>query len=170
LLALLLSISTSAHAQEPPKLTIPALKLGFNGAYKLGCWTPAEVTLQGGEDNFTGAIQIITPDPEGVPTSVFTAPDRPVGVFAGKPSSARLFIRPGQDGGAYEVRVLDENGKTRARRRFFPGPEPGGEYVSYGSPATNRFVATFDVARAGRIGPERREPGQSAGDARRRIH
>ncbi len=137
----------TAHAQEPPKLTIPALKLGFNGAYKLGCWTPAEVTLQGGEDNFTGAIQIITPDPEGVPTSVFSAPDRPVGIFAGKPSSTRLFIRPGQDGGAYEVRVLDENGKTRARQRFFPGPEPGGEYVSYGSPATNRFVATFSMSR-----------------------
>ena len=120
----------TAHAQEPPKLTIPALKLGFNGAYKLGCWTPAEVTLQGGEEDFTGAIQIITPDPEGVPTSVFSAPDRPVGIFAGKPSSTRLFVRPGQDGGAYEVRVLDENGKTRARQRFFPGPEPGGEYVT----------------------------------------
>ena len=147
LLALLLSLPQLAHAQEPPKLAISSLKLGFNGAYKLGCWTPAEVTLQGGEENFTGAIQIITPDPEGVPTSVFTPPDRPVGIFAGKPSSTRLYVRPGQDGGGYEVRVLDENGKMRAKQQFFPGPEPGGEFVSYGSPATNRFVATFAMPR-----------------------
>lgn len=147
LFALLLSVATSAHCQERPKLEIRSLKLGFNGAYKLGCWTPAEVTLQGGEENFTGSIQLITPDPEGVPTSVFTGPDRPVGVFAGKPSSVRLFVRPGQDGGAYEVRVLDENGKTRARQRFLPGPEPGGEFVNYGSPATNRFIATFGMRR-----------------------
>jgi hypothetical protein len=137
----------AAQAQEPPKLEIPSLKLGFNGAYKLGCWTPVEVTLRGGDESFTAAIQVITPDPEGVPTSVFTAPDRPVGVFAGKSTQARLFVRPGQDGGAYEVRVLDEKGQTRAKRRFQPGPEPGDEYVSYGSPATNRFVATFGMTR-----------------------
>ena len=147
LLALLLSFSNPARAQEAPKLEIPALKLGFNGAYKLGCWTPAEITLQGGDEAFTGSIQLLTPDSEGVPTTVFTAADRPVGVFAGKPSTAWLFVRPGQDGGAYEVRVLDEQGKARARRQFFPGPEPGDEYVSYGSPATNRFVATFAMRR-----------------------
>ena len=147
LLALLLSFSTPAHAQERPKLSIPALKLGFNGAYKLGCWTPAEITLRGGEEDFTGAIQLITPDSEGVPTSVFTPPDRPVGVFAGQPSSTRLYVRPGQDGGAYEVRVLDEQGKVRAKKRFLPNPEPGDEYVTYGSPATNRFVASFSMPR-----------------------
>jgi hypothetical protein len=146
-LALLLALVAPVHAQQPPKLEVGELNLGFNGVYKLGCWTPAEVTLRGGDESFTAAIRVTTADSEGVPTSVFTPPDRPVGVFAGRDSSARLFVRPGQFGASFEVAVIDETGKTRTKRRFFPGPEGSEEYVLYGSPPTNRFVATFGMSR-----------------------
>lgn len=148
-LAILLALPLLARAQEPApsKLAITELKLGFDGEYKFGCWTPVEVVIQGGDDAFTGSVQIVTPDAEGVPTSVFTPADRPVGVFPGKASSARLFIRPGQDGAAYEVRLLDEQGRTRTKKLFVPNAEPGDEFVPFGSPATTRFVAAFGMQR-----------------------
>ncbi|WP_152101268.1 hypothetical protein [Lacipirellula parvula] len=147
--ALIVATSSLARAQEPApaKLAITQLKIGFGGEYKFGCWTPVEVVIQGGGDAFTGTVQVITPDPEGVPTSVFTPADRPVGVFAGKTSSARLFIRPGQDGAKYEVRLLDEQGRTRTSKQFIPNAEPGDEFIPFGSPATSRFIATFGMQR-----------------------
>ena len=147
----LLAFCTAARAQdtqpEPKKLTITDVRVGFGGDYKLGCWTPIEVTLRGGDDNITGALQVTTPDPEGVPTSVFTSPERPLGVFAGKESSVRLFVRPGQDGGDFAVRILDETGRERAKRIFSPSAEPGDGYVSLGQPATTRLIATFGMSR-----------------------
>jgi hypothetical protein len=137
----------SVAAQEPAKLRIAELRMGFSGAYKLGCWTQAEVVIDGGTEPFTGLVEITARDPEGVTNSVITPPDRAVAIVPGQRTSTRLFVRPGQDGAAIQVRVLDERGKARARRNFFPGPEPGGEVIRYGLPATNRIVAAFGMQR-----------------------
>ena len=147
----LFALPALARAQdpqpEPKKLAITDMRVGFGGDYKLGCWTPIEVTIRGGDKNFTGALQITTPDPEGVPTSVFTSPERPLGVFAGKESTVRLFVRPGQDGGDFTVRILGENGREQAKRDFAPSSEPGDGYVSIGQPATTRLLVTFGMSR-----------------------
>jgi hypothetical protein len=138
---------SSATAQDAAKPEITALRLGFNNVYKLGCWTQVEVQLQGGDQPYTGTVEVITRDPDGVPTSVFTPPDRPVAVSAGQTTSARLFVRPGQDGAAIDVRFIDDTGRQRANRGFIPGPEPGGDYIAGGLPATNRLVVTFGSPR-----------------------
>jgi hypothetical protein len=139
--------SAAIHAQEPAKLRIAELNLGFSGAYKLGCWTQAEVVVEGGAEPFTGVVEIIARDPDGVTTSVFTPPDRSIAVVPGQTSSTRLFVRFGQDGAAIRVRLLDDSGEERARRDFFPGPEPGDEVIRYGLPATNRVFAAFGMRR-----------------------
>jgi hypothetical protein len=145
-LTLLLSSAAQLRAQETANLEITAIRPGFNNVYKLGCWTPIEVELQGGADAYTGVVEVITRDPDGVPTSVFTPRDRPVGITPGQPASARLFFRPGQDGSSVDVRFLDDTGRERAKRSFIPAPEGGGDYIPYGRPATNRLVATFGFA------------------------
>jgi hypothetical protein len=142
-----LCFASLAAAQEPAKLQITSVKLGFNNVYKLGCWTQIEVTLAGGNEPYTGLVEVVTRDPEGVPVSVFTPPERPVVVNPGQTTSTRLFIRPGQDGAALEVRFIDDSGKERAKAAFYPGPEPGGDVIPYGRPATNRIVATFGSQR-----------------------
>ncbi len=134
-------------AQQPADVEILCLNLGFNGVYKLGCWTQAAVTLKGGADAFTGAIEITARDPEGVPTVVLSPPDRAVAVVPGQTTIGRLFVRPGQDGAAIQVRVLDDRGRERAKRSFYSGPEPGGEIIDGGLPATNRIVASFGSTR-----------------------
>jgi hypothetical protein len=148
LLIALFTLSAAAlHAQEPAQLKIAQLDLGFGGVYKLGCWTQAAVTLEGGDAAYTGAVEITTRDPEGVPNTVVTPPHRPVGVAPNDSATARLFVRPGQDGAALEVRFIDDTGRVRARRTFYPGPEPGGDYIPYGRPAANRLIASFGSTR-----------------------
>jgi hypothetical protein len=143
--AAIVAAASNTAAQEPADLRIAALNLGFSGAYKLGCWTQAEVVVEGGAEPFTGVVEIIARDPDGVTTSVFTPPDRAIAVVPGQTTSTRLFVRPGQDGAAIRVRLLDDRGKERARRDFFPGPEAGDEIIRYGLPATNRVFAAFGM-------------------------
>lgn len=147
LLAAAVACPLAAFAQEPAKLQITALELGFNGVYKLGCWTQAAVTLQGGDEAFTGVVEMTLSDPEGVPTVVVSPPSRAVAVVPGQATVARLFVRPGQEGAAIAVRVLDDRGRERARRSFYPGPEAGGEIITGGLPSTNRVIASFGSRR-----------------------
>ncbi len=147
LAATLTLVVSSAAAQDAAKLQIAGVRLGFNNVYKLGCWTPIEVQLQGGDAAYTGAIEVITRDPDGVPTSVFTSPDRPVGITPGQPAAARLFFRPGQDGSSLDIRFVDDTGHERAARTFIPAPEGGGDYITEGLPATNRLIAAFGTTR-----------------------
>src|SRR5262245_9982200 len=110
---------TTAIAQEPPELQIAELRLGFSGAYKLGSWTQAEVVIDGGLEPFTGLVEITARDPEGVPSSTFTPPDRAIAIVPGQTTRARLFVRPGQDGAAIRVRIFDDRGDKRAERNFY---------------------------------------------------
>jgi len=119
-------LASPARAQESADLEITALDLGFSGVHKLGCWTQAAVTLRGGDDAFTGIIEITARDPEGVPTVVISPADRAVAIVPGQETTARLFVRPGQDGAAIQVRVFDDRGRERAKRNFYPGPEACG--------------------------------------------
>ena len=116
----------SALAQTPRDLQISELRLGFSGAYKLGCWTQAQVTILGGDEAFTGLVEITVNDSEGVPNTVETPVNRAVAVSPGQPSTARLFVRPGLDGAAMHVRLVDDLVRERAKRSFYPGPDPGG--------------------------------------------
>jgi hypothetical protein len=140
-------LASRSNAQEPADLEITALNLGFNGVHKLGCWTQAAVTLRGGDDAFTGVIEITARDPEGVPTVVISPPDRAAAIVPGQATTARLFVRPGQEGSAVQVRVLDDRGRARAKRNFYPGPEAGDDIILGGLPATNRVIASFGSSR-----------------------
>jgi len=121
---------------------IQDVRIGFAGNYKLGCWTALEVDIVGGTTPYTGKITVTVPDTDGVPTSFSTAEDRPVGVQAGQVSTARLFIRVGQDFSSLHVRFSAED-KVRSERTFHAGPELVPGIVTRGMPATNRLVLEF---------------------------
>ncbi len=137
------SLAAPAHAQKPKDPRITDVRIGFDGAYKLGCWTQVEVTLAAGDEPYTGAVEISVPDADGVPTSVVTPPERPVGLTPGQTTTARLFVRYGQDGADMTVRFYDDRGEECAKRTFTPGVESGGQYVSTGMPATNKLLVAF---------------------------
>ena len=137
----------TAHAQQPKKPQIAAARLGFDGVYKLGCWTQLEITLEGGDDAYTGVVEATTPDADGVPTYVYTPPDHPVGIIPGQQTTARLFIRYGQDGADLRVRFIDDRGRERAKKTFMTAPEPGEDQIPFGAPATNRLLVSFGSQR-----------------------
>lgn len=152
LLVLLLATSwaplAAAQPAEKPRTEGPRIaevRLGFDGMYKLGCWTPVEVDLVGGTLPLTGRVMITVPDSDGVPTTVVSPAERPVGVEPGQLTTARLFVRVGQSMSSLRVRFVAD-GKVRSNRNFHAGPEPGDGTISGGIPATNRLLLQFGPA------------------------
>ncbi len=140
-------LAAAQSAEEPQSAgpQIAAVRLGFDGAYKLGCWTPVEVDLVGGTLPFTGRLMITVPDSDGVPTTVVSPAERPVGVEPGQSTTARLFVRVGQSMSSLGVRFVAD-GKVQSKRTFHAGPDPGGRFISGGIPATNRLLLQFGPA------------------------
>ena len=81
-----------AYAADAP--SIVGLRVGFDSRYKLGHWTPVEVTFDGATEAITGQVCLILPDGDGVP-SVVTAP-RPVQLLPGRPTAVLLYAKFGR--------------------------------------------------------------------------
>ncbi len=133
------SVALAEQLQEPE---IREVRLGFGGVYKLGCWTSLEVDLLGGSTPYTGQLFVTVPDSDGVPTTIHSSEDRPVGIQPGQITTARLMIRVGQTYSPLEVNFFAE-GKVRCKRKFYPGPEPAAGVIASGIPATNRLLVEF---------------------------
>ena len=134
---------------------IVSLRLGFDGQFKLGCWTPAEVTIAGGDEPAVGVVAVTLPDTDGVPTTYTTAADRPVGVQPGGTTTVRLLVRVGKLDASAVVRYLGPK-KELAKRTIstdFP-PEEGG--INAGLPATHQLTLFFGSrAQLGNVIPAR---------------
>lgn len=75
LVAVLISgllLASAARANE--KLSIAAVRVGFGGNYRVGFWTPVEVTLKGASENVTGRLSLSVPDGDGVRNEIMTEP------------------------------------------------------------------------------------------------
>lgn len=56
------------NASQPLLLpTITGVKIGFDGKFKVGVWTPVWVEIENRPSDFRGSIEISTPDGDGVP-------------------------------------------------------------------------------------------------------
>jgi hypothetical protein len=118
------------RAQDPRLPTIIDLRIGFEGKdklgrYKLGQWTPVEITLVGGTQTMTGLVTVEVPDGDGVP-SEFVTP-RPIQVLPGAKTSALLYAKIGRTIDEMPVTFL-VGGREVAKRRFH-------RYVNLGEPA-----------------------------------
>lgn len=151
--------SALAGAAEPP--SIIALRPGFNGVYKLGCWTQAEVVLAGGDERLTGVLEVTAEDPDGVAAATISPPDRPVGVEPGRETVARVLYRPGRSGGAVTVRFLVDD-DVAAVQTFRPAPDPHERQIAFPLAATNELIVLAgpaagipELVRIDRSGDER---------------
>lgn len=141
-LASLLLIGSELHAQEE-KPRITDVRVGFVNAYKLGCWTPLQVDIEGGSQPLTGVLRITVPDGDGVPTTVVSPPTRPVGIEPGRTTTVPLYVRVGQSNAPLEAKFISTDSKTRVARTFFAGPEAGDGIIAGGLPATNRLLVAL---------------------------
>ena len=95
------------------------MRLGFGGVYKLGCWTPVEVTLRGGDVPVQGWVELELPDGDGARSLTRTPADRPVQLRPGQQTTTQLYARFGQADASLTVRfVASDDRKVKARREF----------------------------------------------------
>ncbi|MGA2032667.1 MAG: hypothetical protein ABSG68_10445 [Thermoguttaceae bacterium] len=104
-----------AAEREGPEFV--GIRVGFGDRYKVGLWTPVEVTLRGGTRPMTGEVCLTVPDGDGVPTRVSTPPERPCQVLPGVDSRVTLYVRVGNTEPTIEAAFLVE-GRPVARRKF----------------------------------------------------
>jgi hypothetical protein len=108
--------ATIAVAGQSANPAIGSIRVGFNGHYKVGFWTPIEVMLAAGSQDIDGDLEVIVPDGDGVPTRVV---ERGVSLKAGEKKGTRLVIKPGRPHAPITVALrATENGATIAERTF----------------------------------------------------
>jgi len=102
---------------------VTAIRLGFDGKYKVGLWTPVWVTLAGGAETVSGRVVLTAPDGDGVPTRYTTDDTQPVELPAGAEKTVLLYAKFGRVHGRVTVDVKGEDG-ILASRSFSPGQIP----------------------------------------------
>ncbi|MCE9603998.1 MAG: hypothetical protein K8U03_03750 [Planctomycetia bacterium] len=138
------------------KPRIVDLHVGYDKLYKLGCWTPVRVALQGGlaagTAPSTAVLQLETSDGDDVPSIYASAP---LQLSAGKPTAVTMYVRFGNSMPTMTLTLLVEgrsvlreevNSQEDLRPGFQP-PLPPGERLAI---CVGRSSAFDEVA--GRFG------------------
>ncbi|HEY5314458.1 MAG TPA: hypothetical protein VIK18_18135, partial [Pirellulales bacterium] len=93
-----LPAAAATASEEDPRLPeMVQVRVGFAGHYKVGYWTPIEVTLRGGTRPALGQLRVMVPDADGDATLVGTPDGRPTTVLPGQTVSVRLYAKIGRD-------------------------------------------------------------------------
>ena len=108
--SLLVGLSASdrpARAADPRPVAVEDVRVGFDGRYKVGTWTPVWVLLRGGPDGFSGEMDAVVEDENGTPTTVRQA----IQVGPGGTQRVTVYVRPGSLDPDFAV-LRFFNGKT----------------------------------------------------------
>jgi len=110
----LASCARTISAAEPRIARFTDLRIGFQGYYKVGYWTPVLATVEAGDEPIAGCVELIVPDDEGAGCRVVSDP---IHLAAGKTTPVRLLAKIGLAQG--EVRLaLREEEQVAAQRTF----------------------------------------------------
>lgn len=93
---------------EAPEESPLGVRVGFGGYYKVGVWTPVEVTFRGRGRHPTDKVVVTVPDGDGVPSRVRA-------VFSGDETSVTVYTRFGRVESELAVEI-EREGKVIARR------------------------------------------------------
>ncbi|MGA2502106.1 MAG: hypothetical protein ABSH20_30550, partial [Tepidisphaeraceae bacterium] len=89
-------LAAPAGADGGAGAEIARVRVGFDGHYKAGLWTPVEVTLRGGDGEVEGQVTLTVPDGDGVPASVSSPSENPCRLTPGEEASVLLYARFGR--------------------------------------------------------------------------
>ncbi len=102
-----------ASAYAAPPVEVQNVRVGFGSVntFKIGAWTPVWVQLGAGPERFSGFIDLVVPDDDGIPTSYRQT------VELGPHQSQRLtaYGRPGGRDTEFTIRLFDSQGRRSAR-------------------------------------------------------
>ncbi|MCA9646226.1 MAG: hypothetical protein KC492_36295, partial [Myxococcales bacterium] len=83
--------------------SITGCQVGFENRFKLGCWTPVRVSVEGLESAESPRLEVIAADGEGSPAAVSTRLEQ----RAGATFTVDTLTRVGRQKAPLRVRLLD---------------------------------------------------------------
>jgi hypothetical protein len=112
-----LGVPSSALAQRSSRgVEVENMRVGFDASisslkssnsFKIGAWTPIWVQLRGGNERFTGFMDVSVADDDGTPTTF----RMPVDVPANQSARFTAYGRPGSRQPEFAIRLIDQNGR-----------------------------------------------------------
>ena len=113
-----LALATTARGAAPRVVTVEDCRVGFDGRYKVGTWTPVVALLRGGPDGFAGELHAVVDDENGTPTTVRQV----VQVPPGGTQRVAVYVRPGSlDPDFGRLRFYDPKTNRQAAPEFVVG-------------------------------------------------
>ena len=134
----------SAIAQEASidETTVAQVRVGFEGIYKVGYWTPVTVTLRGGVESNTGAVELLVPDGDGVDTVVTTLAAAPVQTRPGVVTEpVMMYAKFGRTDSGLRVRYVVD-GKAQVEQEFPASVQQSEQFVPHARPSTDELILT----------------------------
>ncbi|MEX0679022.1 MAG: hypothetical protein WD063_18250 [Pirellulales bacterium] len=101
---------------ESAALRIVAVHAGFAGQFKVGCWTPFEIELEGGSQAVSGRVEIVAPDGDGVPSRVHVPRAGDLAVGPGERKTVSMYAKIGRLASEVTVDFRTEAGIVASRR------------------------------------------------------
>jgi hypothetical protein len=123
-------------------LTIVGIRAGFAGRFKVGYWTPLEVTIEGGNAAVSGRLEVTVLDGDAVPSRTTAPPGEELALAPGEKKTVSIYAKIGQLKSDLTVGFRSGN-QLLATRRFstlddpeLAGIMPSGQalIVALGSP------------------------------------
>lgn len=147
LLALLLIavlVNPASAQPTPDEPEFESIRMGFGNRYKVGCWTPVELSIRGGREPAQGIVTLTTPDGDGANSTVQS--DRPIQLIPGQLTKVWLYVKPGRFDADYTARVLAlplETGDVLAQHIFDTRYEPDARHPGVALSATAELIVTI---------------------------
>ncbi len=120
--------TAQAESIKPPEIV--GVRVGIGDRSKVGLWTPVEITLSGGDESLSGTLTMTVPDGDGIPSQVFTPPNKPCQVLPGRQTSVLLYARIGQVMGEMKVEYIVD-GQVVARKFLEPSYKADVDHFIY---------------------------------------
>jgi hypothetical protein len=112
-------VPTAARAAIPVEIENLRVGFGADNVFKIGSWTPVWIQLKGGPERFSGYMDVVASDDDGMPTAFRQAVDVP----AGETRRFSGYIRPGGRDSDVTIRFYSESGRwlgEREQARIMP--------------------------------------------------
>ncbi len=154
-------------AGDPPR--IAECRAGFDGHFKVGCWTPVWVGIAGDAAGRTLRVEATTIDNDGVRVSV-AAPletsDEPVDEIR----PVLLYTKVGRIGAPIHVRLIADGETVASRFELSPNEDSDAARPFRSLPATSQLIVHLGASRVGLDEAFRRQNGGESGTARNVAH
>jgi hypothetical protein len=139
-------VATTLPAADP---TIAEVSIGLGGKFKVGYWTPVRITIQGGDADFTGQVELTAPDSDDVSARFVQATPETFQVPAGGQWVGWRYMKLGKIRGTMKVGLRRADGVSVGEQTIGDiSPEPATwQWVVTAGPDVGVEQAAVFVAR-----------------------